>query len=396
MVYKLSKINRVILIVLDSVGIGALPDAVEYGDEGANTLGNLAMAVDGLDLPSLQKLGLGKIEKIKGLATDNKACGVYGKMAELSAGKDTTTGHWEISGIILEEPFPTYPDGFPTEVIDSFEEAIGRDVLGNKPASGTVIIEELGREHMETGKPIVYTSADSVFQIAAHEEVIPIENLYDFCRKARKILIGKHAVGRVIARPFIGQTGNFTRTERREDFSLKPTGPTMLDKIKEAGLKVQAVGKIIDIFTGRGITTSNHTVPNMESVDATLDYMDTNQQGLIFSNLVEFDMLYGHRRDINGYYQGLKDFDKRLPEIIDKMNEDDLLVITADHGCDPTYSGTDHTREYVPLLIYGEQIKEDYSLGTRSTFSDLAATITELLGTGLLENGDSFADEILK
>lgn len=391
----MSKINRIVLIVLDSVGIGALPDAANYGDEGANTLGHIAKAVGGLNLPHLEELGLGKIGKIKGLSSDIKAGGVYGRMAEASAGKDTTTGHWELAGIILKEPFPTYPDGFPDEVIEAFQKAINREVLGNKPASGTEIIEELGEEHIKTAKPIVYTSADSVFQIAAHEEVIPVESLYDMCKKARKILTGKHAVGRVIARPFIGEPGSFTRTERREDFSLEPPGETMLDKIKQAGKPVLAVGKIVDIFAGKGITRYNHTVDNMDSVDATLDYIQLEQEGLIFTNLVEFDMVYGHRRDPEGYARALKEFDQRLPELIAKMDKDDLLVITADHGCDPTYKGTDHTREYVPLLLYGERIKKDYDLNTRGTYADLAATITELLGTEPVNHGTSFAREIL-
>lgn len=389
-------VKRVILIVLDSVGIGALPDAGEYGDVGANTLLHIAEDLGGLNLPTLETLGLGKIDSIPGLRGDISAIGSYGRMAERSKGKDTTTGHWELSGLILEEPFPTYPDGFPLEIIDKFKEEIGRGILGNKAASGTKIIEELGIDHINTGKPIVYTSADSVFQIAAHEDIIAVEELYDMCRKARNILQGKHSVGRVIARPFIGEPGNFERTDRREDFSLEPVGETMLDKIIENGQSVYSVGKIIDIFAGRGISKSNHTVDNMDTVDALIDDLEEMEEGLLFVNLVEFDMTYGHRRDAVGYAGALRDFDDRLPGILDHLNERDILFITADHGCDPTYKGTDHTREYVPLLVYGENIKKDYDIGVRSTYADLAATITELLGVNSVRNGESFAEEIIK
>ena len=391
----MTEINRVTIVVLDSVGIGALPDADKYGDEGANTLVHIAEEMDGLELPNMAELGLGKITEIKGVPAKS-AKGAYGKMQEKSGGKDTTTGHWEIAGIVLDEPFRTYPDGFPDEVIDRFEEAVGREVLGNKAESGTVIIEELGKEHMETGKPIVYTSADSVFQIAAHEEVIPVEELYDMCRKARKIMTGEHTVGRVIARPFIGEPGDFTRTERREDFALEPPKKTMLDLVKELGMEVMAVGKIEDIYNDRGITQSNHTVPNMESVDATLEFLGQNKPGLIFTNLVEFDMNFGHRNNVDGYADALEGFDKRVPELLDAMGPKDVLIITADHGCDPTHPGTDHTREHVPVLIYGEAIKEDYDLGVRASFADLGATVTELLGANLPEDGESFASDILK
>jgi len=392
----MEEVKRVILIILDSVGIGALPDAEEYGDLGANTLVHIAEKMYGLDLPNLEKLGLGKIETVPGLQGDISANASYGKMAEASKGKDTTTGHWELSGIILEEPFPTYPDGFPADIINKFKEAIGRDILGNKAASGTKIIEELGKEHITTGKPIVYTSADSVFQIAAHEDVIPIEELYNICRKARSILREEHAVGRVIARPFIGKPGNFKRTDRREDFSLEPIAPTMLDKIIDSGQSVYAVGKIIDIFAGKGISKSNHTVDNMDTVDAMLNYLQEMKTGLLFANLVEFDMTYGHRRDVEGYDQALIDFDNRLPEIIDSMNDSDVLIITADHGCDPTFKGTDHTREYVPLLIYGENIKKNNNIGVRDTFADLAATITDMLGVEIIKNGKSFSRKLIE
>ena len=390
----MENINRIVLIVLDSVGIGASPDAEKYGDNGADTLGNLAREVNGLDLPNLEKMGLGKIKDISGVSQDVKALGGYGKMAEASTGKDTTTGHWELAGIISENPFPTYPDGFPAEVIKPFEEEIGKEVLGNKAASGTVIIEELCKEHKKTGKPIVYTSADSVFQIAAHEEIIPIDELYEMCRKARQILTGKHGVGRVIARPFVGECGDLTRTERRKDFSLKPSKPTMLDNIKKAGLSVMSVGKIDDIFANKGITESNHIIDNMECVEAVFEFMEKNKPGLIFANLVEYDMRYGHRRDAEGYAQALKEFDQRLPDIFDNMKESDILIITADHGCDPTFKGTDHTREYVPLMVTGENIENDLDLGTRSTFADLAATITDILEVQEIEDGKSFKQKL--
>lgn len=374
----MNKINRVILMVLDSVGIGEMPDAEEYGDRGAATLQNIAAEIGGLKLPNLEKMGLGKIENIAGLSSEIEAEGAYAKAAEKSKGKDTTTGHWEIAGLISETPFPTYPDGFPAEIMDQFHQAIGSDSLANKPASGTVIIEELGQEHMQTGKPIVYTSADSVFQIAAHEEIIPVEELYDYCKKARAILQGEDAVARVIARPFVGKPGNFERTEKRKDFSLAPPKPTILDHLKAQGLEVNAVGKITYIFNHSGITDSVTTTDNMDGVDKTLAYMDTTEQGLIFSNLVDFDQNYGHRRNIEGYAEALKNFDQRIPEIKAKMKEDDLLIITADHGCDPSYEGSDHTREYVPILIYGKNVIKDLDLGIRNSFSDIAASIANI------------------
>ncbi|MDK2793736.1 MAG: phosphopentomutase [Caldanaerobacter sp.] len=343
-------LQRVILIVLDSVGVGELPDAYKFGDEGTNTLGHVVEKT-GIKLPTMEKLGLGNIIPLKTVAPNPNAIGAYGKMAEKSAGKDTTTGHWEIAGLIVEKPFPTYPEGFPKEIIEEFEKRIGRKVLGNKPASGTEIIKELGEEHIKTGYPTVYTSADSVFQIAAHEEVIPLEELYRMCEIAREILKGDHAVGRVIARPFIGSPGNFVRTANRKDFSLKPFGPTVLDMLKEAGYQVYAVGKIEDIFAGQGITDSIHTGNNDEGITATIEAMDAVKKGIIFTNLVDFDMVYGHRNDVNGYAKALKHFDERLPEIMLRLKEEDLLIITADHGCDPTTPGTDHTREYVPLLV---------------------------------------------
>ncbi len=391
----MDQINRVILMVMDSVGIGELPDAEEYGDQGAATLQNIAAEVGGLKLPNLEKMGLGKIASIQGLNSELEAEGAYGKAAEKSKGKDTTTGHWEIAGLISEKPFPTYPDGFPAEVMEQFHQAIGRESLANRPASGTVIIEELGQKHMETGKPIVYTSADSVFQIAAHEDVISVDELYDYCRKAREILQGEHAVARVIARPFVGEAGDFERTERRKDFSLAPPEPTILNMLEKRGLEVNAVGKITYIFNHSGITNSVTTSDNMDGVDQTIEYMAQTEKGLIFSNLVDFDQNYGHRRNVEGYAAALKDFDQRIPEIKAAMREDDLLIITADHGCDPTHQGTDHTREYIPVLAYGKQLKTNLDLGQRDSFSDLAATIADIFEIDELENGESFKNEIL-
>ncbi|AGB40555.1 phosphopentomutase [Halobacteroides halobius DSM 5150] len=392
----MNSINRATIIVLDSVGIGALPDAKEFESEGAATLPHLAKEVGGLDLPNLEKLGLGNIVEVEGLSKVDKPKGAIGKMAEQSNGKDTTTGHWELAGLVSQNPFPTYPNGFPDEIMDKFHEAIGKGSLGNKPASGTVIIEELGEEHFETGKPIVYTSADSVFQIAAHEEIIPVEELYKMCRKARKMLTGEHAVARVIARPFVGELGDFTRTARRKDFSLKPPKKTMLDHLKDAGQEVMAVGKIKNIFSGQGITSDLHTDNNMDGVDKTIDYLKEDNSGLIFTNLVDFDQKYGHRRDPEGYAKALKNFDDRLPEIIEQLEADDLLIITADHGCDPTYKGTDHTREYVPLLVYGANVQAGVDLGIRESFSDLAATITSIFKVEETGYGTSFKQEIFE
>ncbi|NHM27870.1 phosphopentomutase [Desulfofundulus sp. TPOSR] len=387
-------INRLTLIVLDSVGIGELPDAAQYGDAGSNTLANTARAVGGLNIPHLGRLGLGNILPIEGVPPVDRPLAAYGRMAEASAGKDTTTGHWEIAGLLLERPFPVYPHGFPPEIIKPFEERIGRPVLGNKAASGTAIIEELGPEHMRTGYPIVYTSADSVFQIAAHEEIIPVEELYRMCRIARELLTGDHAVGRVIARPFVGRPGAFKRTDRRRDFSLPPPGPTILDLLLENGFPVLAVGKIEDIFAGKGITEAVHTEGNMDGVDQTLACMRRLERGLIFTNLVDFDMLYGHRNNPRGYADALEAFDRRLPEILHATRPDEVLIITADHGCDPTTSSTDHSREYVPLLVYGQKVKPGVNLGTRSTFSDVAATVAELFGLSY-PRGTSFAREII-
>jgi phosphopentomutase len=392
----MNAVNRVIIIVLDSMGVGELPDAAEYGDEGSNTLANTARAVGGLSLPHMQELGLGNITSIEGVPPCAEPLGAYGRMAEASAGKDTTTGHWEMTGIYSPRPLPTYPDGFPKELIEEYERRIGRKTLGNYPRSGTVIIQELGEEHIRTGYPIVYTSADSVFQVAAHEEVIPIEELYRICQIAREMLVGEHAVGRVIARPFIGGPGHFTRTERRKDFSLLPPELTLLDRLVAAGHPVMGVGKIEDIFAHRGLSQSVHSPNNMACVDQTLAFMGESQRGLVFTNLVDFDMLWGHRNNPQGYAGGLEDFDRRLPEIMDAMTAQDILFLTADHGNDPTTPSTDHSREYVPLLAYGSRVKPGVDLGTRETFADLGATVAELLGIEPLPFGTSFAGEILR
>lgn len=391
----LKPVKRVILIVLDSVGCGDAPDAAAYGDEDANTLGNTSRVVGGLNLPNLEKLGLGHTTQIVGVLPVADTVGVYGRLTEVSAGKDTTTGHWELAGVVLERPFPTYPHGFPATLMSDFESRIGRKTLGNYPASGTEILKELGEEHIQTGHPIIYTSADSVFQIAAHEEIIPIDELYHLCEIARDLLTGEHAVGRVIARPFIGQPGSFTRTERRKDFSLEPHTETILDVVKAAGLEVIGVGKIEDIFAHRGLTQSNHTGNNMAGVDAILDFLGEDTSGLIFANLVDFDALYGHRLDPQGYAAALEAFDRRLPEIMGQMRPDDVLFITADHGNDPTSTSTDHSRERVPFLAYGPGIKHAHHLGTRATFADVAATVADLLDITWRGPGQSFATEIL-
>ena len=386
--------KKVIIIVLDSAGIGALPDAATYGDEGSDTLGNIAAAIEGFSLPNLQMLGLGCIDGIKGYEPVKDPTGAFGKMAERSPGKDTTTGHWELAGITLDKPFPLYPHGFPEDVVSRFEASIGTKTLGNYPASGTEIIKELGQQHVKTGYPIIYTSGDSVFQIAAHEDIIPVDKLYEMCLKARNILTGIHAVGRVIARPFTGNEGSFVRTERRRDFSLEPPQKTMLDYIKENGLEVKAVGKIEDIFAGRGITKAVHIHNNMDGVDKTIGFMKENFGGLVFTNLVEFDMLYGHRNNVEGYAGALRDFDQRVPEILSALGNEDVLFITADHGCDPTTESTDHSREYVPLLVYGKKLKKGVNLGIRSTFADLAQTISEIFGIRGSFNAKSFRREI--
>ncbi|MCB0197703.1 MAG: phosphopentomutase [Anaerolineae bacterium] len=390
-------VNRFIVIVLDSVGIGELPDAADFGDVGSHTLGNMAREVGGLQMPFLEALGLANIAILEGVIPQTEPMAAYGKMAEVSAGKDTTSGHWELMGIHLLRPFPTYPDGFPPEVMDRFSEAIGRGWLGNYPASGTVIIDTLGEEHLATGKPIVYTSADSVFQIAAHEEIIPVDELYNICRIAREILRGKHEVSRVIARPFVGAPGSFQRTPNRHDFSVVPPEPTLLDIMKEAGLMTYAVGKIEDIFDGQGVTDAVHTIDNMDGVDKTIATMrDRRERGLIFTNLVDFDAQFGHRNNPEGYANALAEFDQRLPEIIDALADDDILVITADHGNDPTTPSTDHSREYVPILLTGKPVRLGVNIGVRETFADLAATIADILQVPAPPAGTSFRTQILE
>lgn len=392
--------KRAIIIVLDSVGIGELPDAADFGDVGSNTLVNIKKARPQTSLPHMAALGLGNIqgEDIALLGKTEAPTGAFGKMAERSIGKDTTTGHWEMAGIITERPFPTYTEqGFPKEVMDAFEAAIGTKTLGNYAASGTEIINVLGEEHKKTGYPIVYTSADSVFQIAAHEEVIPVERLYEICEIARKILTGEHGVARVIARPFVGEkNGDFTRTKNRKDFSLEPTGVTILDLAKEKGLEVVAVGKIEDIFEHRGMTRTDHTTNNEDGIEKTIQYTKEPFSGILFTNLVDTDMIYGHRNDVEGYASALEYFDGKLPEIMAGMQEEDILFITADHGCDPTTPSTDHSREYVPLLVYGKHIRGGVDLGIRKTFADLGQTISDYLGLDADFGAESFLQDIWK
>lgn len=387
-------IERVVVIILDACGIGELPDAHLYGDEGSNTIKNTAKAVGGLKLPNLERLGLGNIEQFSGVNPETKALGNYGKMAELSPGKDSTSGHWEIMGVVLKRPFPVYPEGFPAEIIEPFEKTISSRILGNKPASGTEIIKELGEEHLRTHNPIVYTSADSVFQIAAHEEIIPVDRLYEMCIKARNILTGEHGVARVIARPFVGKPGSFKRTERRKDFSLPPPEETVLDILKEQGIPVIGIGKIEDLFGGRGLTESIHTKNNSDGVDKLVRAMKRFEKGLLFINLIDFDMLWGHRNNPQAFASGLEDFDQRLPEVLNLLRSEDLLIITADHGCDPTTPSTDHSREYVPLLVYGKPIRSNINLGIRKSFSDVGKTIAEIFKVSGTKNGESFWSEM--
>lgn len=373
----MDNIKRVLLLVLDSVGIGALPDADQYNDVGANTIGNIAEQLGGLTLPNLEKMGLGNIHHITGVKKVDSPIASYGKMAEKSPGKDTTTGHWEIAGVTLEKPFPTYPAGFPKEVMDEYQKRIGVKTIGNYAASGTQIIEDLGEEHVKTGYPIVYTSADSVFQVAAHEDIIPIEKLYEICEIARELLVGEHAVGRVIARPFIGEVGSFTRTTNRKDFSRLPDRKIVLQSLQESGHEVVAVGKIYDIYGGLGITRSLKSKSNLEGLEKTIQLLEEDFSGLIMTNLVDFDMLYGHRNDVEGYGKALEETDKMISQILEKLKDDDVLIVTADHGCDPTHPGTDHTREYVPVLVFGHSLKSK-DLGTRETFADIAVTLSQV------------------
>lgn len=385
--------KRAIVLLLDGVGVGELPDAAEYGDAGSNTLGNLAKAAGGLRLPNLGRLGLGNIIEVRGVPPSKTPQGSYGKMAEMSKGKDSTSGHWEITGVVLDGAFPVYPRGFPPEIIDEFECATKKKVIGNKAASGTAIIEELGEEHLRDGSLIVYTSADSVFQIAAHEDVVPVDELYRYCGIARSILKGDNAVARVIARPFTGRPGSFKRTERRRDFSLPPPHDTLLDLLKAKDLAVVGIGKIDDLFTARGLTESHHSVDNMECMDYTLSAMNEVVEGLIFANFVAFDMLWGHRNDVPGFKSGLEEFDRRIPEVESKLRSGDVLFFTADHGNDPTTPSTDHSREYVPVIACNTNARRGSNLGTRNSFADLGATIGEMFEIGL-KHGNSFLEEI--
>lgn len=386
---------RVILIVLDSVGVGELPDADAYGDRGSDTLGNTSRRIP-LQVPALRSLGLPRVASIHGMPPIDRPLGAFGRMAERSAGKDSVTGHWELAGVVLARPFPTFPNGFPPAVIDGFEARTGRRTLGNKAASGTIIIEELGAEHMRTGSPIVYTSADSVFQIAAHEDVIPLTELYRLCEIAYELTVVGMGVGRVIARPFVGTPGSFKRTTNRRDFALPPSGPTLLDVLTAAGTRVVAIGKIDDLFAGRGITEAVHTTSDEHGMDEIERAMTTTPHGLIFANLVDFDTQYGHRNDPAGFAANLERFDVRLARLLPRLGPHDVLVITADHGNDPTTPSTDHSREHVPLLITGSRVRAGTDLGVRETFADLGQTIAELFGVGPLANGTSFAREILK
>ena len=373
---------RACVIVLDAVGAGELPDADEFGDAGSDTLGNVAKAVGGLDLPTLEALGLGNIEPLLGCPPQPGAPAVAGRLVERSRGKDTTTGHWELMGILTKQPMPTYPHGFPDDVIDPFMNTTGRGVLGNVPASGTEIIQELGEEHQRTGKWIVYTSADSVFQIAAHEETIPLEELYDACRVARRMLTGKHAVGRVIARPFVGEPGNYTRTANRHDFSLEPPRPNYLSIMRSRGTKVYGVGKIPDIFAGADIDESFPTKSNVEGIQRTEELLRNVDEGLVFTNLVETDMLWGHRNDPVNFHRCLQDFDRRLPDLLDALRDGDLLVLTSDHGCDPTTASTDHSREYALLLAYVQGRNAAGRIYEDGEFGDVGATVNVWLGGG--------------
>lgn len=387
--------KRVFLFVLDSCGAGEMRDAAQFGDVGVNTLRSCSTSRL-LSIPNMRAAGIGNIPGLEFLGPVEKPCGAYGKLSESSMGKDTTIGHWEIAGVVSPDPLPTYPNGFPEEVLKPFREATGRGVLANAPWSGTAVINEYGDEHVKTGDLIVYTSADSVFQIAAHEDVVPVEQLYEYCRIARKILRGKHGVGRVIARPFIGSSGNYTRTANRHDFSLEPPRKTMLDAFKDAGLDSIAVGKIYDIFAGQGTTEHVYTKGNRDGMAKSMAYADKNFTGLCFINLVDFDMLYGHRRDIDGYAAALTEFDTWLAEFMKKMGPEDMVMITADHGCDPAYTATtDHTREYIPLLVLGQRVKPA-KLGTRTCFANIAATICDIFGLPLETEGKSFKEEIIE
>ncbi len=384
--------TRAIVIVLDSVGIGELPDAASYGDEGSHTLGNIAQAVR-LDIPTLASLGLSRLVALPGMPATTPR-GAYGRMAERSAGKDSVTGHWELMGLVLDRAFPTFPDGFPAELVAMFGRRIGRPVLGNVVASGTAILDELGPEHMRTGAPIVYTSADSVFQIAAHEDIVPVAQLYAWCEVAYELVVVGHGVGRVIARPFVGAPGAFQRTTNRHDYAMPPRGDTLLDRLTGAGVRVTAIGKIHDLFAGRGITESYPTISDEDGMDRIGERMSRQDTGLIFANLVDFDTLYGHRNDVSGYAANLERFDRRLARLLPTLGPDDLLVVTADHGNDPTTPSTDHSREHVPVLLAGPRVRAGVDLGTRDTFADLAMTLADGFGVGALPHGRSFLRDI--
>jgi phosphopentomutase len=383
--------RAVCLIVLDSAGIGGAPDAAAFGDEASATLPNIARAVGGLSLPNMAALGLGNIVDIEGVTPARAPAGAYGSMIETSPGKDTTTGHWEIAGIVLDKPFPLYPKGFPPELVKDFEHRAGVEILGNYAASGTEIIKDLGEDHMRTGKPIVYTSGDSVWQIAAHVDIVPLERLYEMCVIARELLTGEHEVGRVIARPFRGAPGAFERTADRHDYAVPPPSDTVLDEIKAAGLEVRSVGKIYDIFAQRGFTHTHPTRSNDEGITASIEELKATERGLIFANLVDFDQAYGHRNDPNGYAGALEAFDRRLPELLAALGRDDVLVLTADHGNDPTTPSTDHSREKVFVLATGHCVTSGVNLGERSSFTDLGATVADLLGVTSATPGRSFA-----
>ncbi|NYE04882.1 phosphopentomutase [Bacillus niacini] len=387
--------KRIFLIVMDSVGIGESPDAEKFGDKGADTLGHIAEKMNGLNMPNMGRLGLSNIREIKGINKADKPVAYYTKMMEASNGKDTMTGHWEIMGLNIQTPFRVFPDGFPDELLSELVQRTGRKIIGNKPASGTEILDELGEEHMKTGALIVYTSADSVLQIAAHEEIIPIEEQYKICKIARELTLDeKYMVGRVIARPFLGEPGNFKRTANRHDYALKPFDRTVMNEMKDAGLDVIAIGKISDIYDGEGVTQSLRTISNMDGMDKLVQTLDMDFTGMSFLNLVDFDALYGHRRDPGGYGKALEEYDARLPEVFAKLKEDDLLIITADHGNDPTAPGTDHTREYVPLIVYSKMMSEGKELPIRETFADIGATVAENFKVKMPNFGKSFLNEL--
>ncbi|MCQ6277985.1 phosphopentomutase [Bacillus sp. EB600] len=387
--------KRIFLIVMDSVGIGEAPDAEKFGDQGADTFGHIAEQMDGLNMPNMAKLGLSNLRELKGIQKADKPLAVYTKMQEASNGKDTMTGHWEIMGLNIKTPFRVFPNGFPEELVAELEKRSGRKVIANKPASGTAILDELGEEHMKSGALIVYTSADSVLQIAAHEEIVPLEELYKICKIARELTLDeKYMVGRVIARPFIGKPGSFKRTANRHDYALKPFDRTVMNELKDSGYEVIAIGKISDIYDGEGVTKSLRTISNMDGMDKLIETFDMEFTGLSFVNLVDFDALFGHRRDPIGYGKALEEFDARLPEVFAKMKENDLLMITADHGNDPVHPGTDHTREYVPLLVYSKQITEGKEIPIRKTFADLGATVAENFKVKMPVYGSSFLTEL--